>query len=194
MSRTDAYRALQLEVERIIDAEDTAFCASGLADYSYAISDDMDEIIRNFRENYSSRRIGFQPFDHLDGDEIADAALKILSKEDFVNLILSHADAQDCDIYIQWNEIASVAIGEREYQIDVEAGTELAALIEACTPDERKDLLGRYFDGRSFLAYGRPCDRIIWKLAPAPFLEAIEPTLRAAGLTDPDDKTDEVQP
>lgn len=190
-NRTDAYRALQREIESIIDAEDEAFCERDLDDYSYAIDDDPDTLIRNFRDNYNSRRIGFQAFDHLTGDEIADAALKTLSKQSFADLILKHAEATDCDIYVQWNEVASVSIGEYEYQIDVDSESKLAALIEACSPEERTDLLGRHFDGGSFLAYGCPCDRIVWKVDPETFLEGIEPALRAAGLTDPDDDNGE---
>jgi hypothetical protein len=182
-----AYKALRDELNDIVEAQDKAFVEGDLTAYMECSENGPEETLRYFRENYGSRRIGFQPFDHLDGDEIATAALKVLTKRALADLILTACDATDCDYYIQWNEMGSIGIGEEEYQIDVDPGSELSALIEACTPEERLDLLGRHFDGRSFLLYGRPCDRVIWKLDPQVFLTSIEPHLRAAGLVDPDD-------
>lgn len=189
-----AYLALEAKLSELTESADETFLENGLDGYSYVFDDDRDAILKNFRENYRSSRIGFQAFDHLTGDEIADAALKVMSVEAFTDLLLSHSEATDCDYYVQWNEIGSVSIGEYEHQIDTAGDDELIALVAACTQEELKML--RYQDwsrgksvvAGSFWTYGHPCDRIVWKVDPETLLEALEAPLRQAGLTDPDDK------
>lgn len=186
---TKAFLALESYLYSATEAEDQYWLDS-LPDYSYCL--EAGEVVRSFRENYSSRKIGFSPFDHLTGDEIADALLKSLSEEQLSVLLLKHSEAEACDYYVQWNEVGSVSIGETEHQIDVELndGSELANLINACTEAELESLRFQSHSGDhgSFWLYGNPCDRIIWKLDPETFLEEATPLLRAAGLVDPDER------
>lgn len=185
---SEAVEALISHLEELTEAADKNWLdnvedAGG--SYGCCLEDTEDQIIKDFRGNYRSKGIGFEPFDHLTGDEIADALLKSMPAEEFAGLVLKHCSVADCDYYVQWNEMASVQIGEMEYQIDVEEGTELKTLVDACTEAELKSI--RHYGSGAFLVYGNPCSRIIWKLDPETFLEAVAPMLRAAGLVDPDE-------
>jgi hypothetical protein len=186
--KSEAYNALRHHLDDLATREDEAF-EDRLENYGDLWDGcDEDEIVRDFRSNYRAKGIGFEPFDHLTGDEITDAVLPILGRKGLVDLLCEHAEPRTCDYYVQWNEVFSVQIGEMEYQIDVEPGTELEALYDACTPEERADLrFGKLGTDRSVLVYGNPCERIIWKLDPETFLEAVTSTLRQAGLVDPDE-------
>ena len=197
---SEAFLALRRHLDELCEQEDR-FWLENIDDqgeaYSVLHEDAEDEIVRSFRENYRSKGFGFKPFDTLTGDEIADDLLGMMDKNKLTDLILKHTTAQACDYYVQWNEVASAQVGETEYQIDVEAGSELATLAWACTPEELKALRFQRRDHHalsvvsgSFWVYGYPCDRLIWKLDPETFLEEIEPMLRdsaRAGLkVDPD--------
>lgn len=188
---SDAFLALESFLTDACQAEDRSWLDCP-PDYIHCL--EAEEVVRSFRENYTSRKMGFSPFDHLSGDEIADALLKTVDEEKLSSLLLTHAEAEPCDYYTQWNEVGSVSIGETEHQIDVETDTELSALVDACTEAELKALHYRCGYGHQnyghFNVYGSPCDRLIWKLDPETFLEAATPLLRAAGLVDPDEATE----
>jgi hypothetical protein len=183
---SQAYIDLQSEINDIVDSLDEMFLENRAEAFEECI--ELDEVPDYFKENYRSNGVGFQPFDHLSSEEILQAALTQLSKEEFGELILKHSTPIEANYYVQWNEMFSFIIGEEEYQIDFTPDSRLASLIEDCTPEEREELFGKNFNGRSFYAYGNPCERLIWRLDAKSFLSEIEPVLRAAGLTDPDDE------
>lgn len=166
---SDMVAEIRHEIDRISEQYDDDFCEHRLDDYADCIAD-ADDIIRNFKSNYSSRSIGIKEHDDLNADEILERLQRRLTKKQIVALLLDCSNPETCDIYVHWNEIASVQIGEMEYQIDVEYHEDLKNLIAQATDDEIEQAGA---DRDSFLVYGYPCDRIIWKLDPETLLERL---------------------
>lgn len=161
------YNDLPKSITRIIDDivdrldDETADCLA--SDYAYYLTDEADirECLNNFESNYSSRSIGFIPHDDLTGKEIREA----LSNDDLLWSLIKNSSEVIAlnDIYTQWNEINSLIMGEYDYEIDPTDYPDLAAALAA-----------EGLDQDSILAYGRPCERLILKLDPKAFLEALD--------------------
>jgi hypothetical protein len=179
MKHSEAYRNLRAEVERIVESCDQTWIEN-LSDYTYLLEDHEDEIIKNFKDNYSSRSIGLIEFDDIDGDEMVAMLLKTITKQALTALLIDSSECIECDYYVQWNEIASVSIGEMEYQVDVENEPTLKVLMAQCTDEELKE--AGIKDPDSFLVYGMPCDRLIWKVDPEILLARVAPYLKRAQL------------
>jgi hypothetical protein len=167
-AESELVRDIRHEIERIVDEEDKRFEDYACDQYEGCI--DLDDVIKDFESNYSSRSIGLTPWDGYDGAELVAALKTKLDTDQIQSLIFECAEPQTCDYYIQWNEVASVPVGEQEYQIDIDDHEDLKDLVAKATDAELKEL--RIRDG-SVLAYGNPCERIIWKLDVGIFLEAV---------------------
>lgn len=168
-AHSDIVRELEREVERIVDVED-GFFEERLDDYSDCI--DESEVLRNFLDNYSSGSIGIKELDDLSAEDILELArTRLGGDQKVVDLILECSEAEASDYYVKWNEVASVPIGEMEYQIDVSDHADLEALIAQAT-DEELSAAG-INDRDSFMGYGRPCERVIWKLDAEMLLERL---------------------
>lgn len=166
-SKTELNRDIRHAVDSIVESLDDIFDPETYADVMLDPSNsDLDDIIRNFRDNYRTPSLGYVEGDELDGDELADALIKSIGREELVRLIAQHSEYITSDYYVKWNEMDSVQIGEYEYEIDVADHPELAELIAQATdadwPSENRD---------SFLAYGHPCDRVIACLDAESFLQ-----------------------
>ncbi len=181
MLNKDLVRQLERAVDEITNHYDETFCEN-LNDYEYLLEDQDEQIIKDFESNYSSRGLGFVDNDELDGAEVIAAFRdRRFTDSDIVRVLLGAAECEPCDIYIHYNEIASVSIGEYEHQIDVEGHPELKDLIAAATDEELK--AARIEDRDSFYAYGNPCDRIIWKVDPKIVLEKLNAVKPRAKLS-----------
>jgi desulfoferrodoxin (superoxide reductase-like protein) len=152
-------KKIQAAVWELVEMYDNDFDPSFYADCG--LDQDADEVLKTFIENYSSRSIGLSEFDTLEADEVLSKLKLTLKTETIAELILKHCDLITADYYTQWNEMYSVQVGEVEHQIDVEYYPHLVELIAQATDEE---LVEARAERDSFLAYGNPCDRVIWKL------------------------------
>lgn len=177
---TELIRDLRSEVDRVVEREDEYWGeSSSLNDYFDEC--DRDEVLKRFSENYTTRQIGFIDRDQMGGEEML-AALRGagLSAAQIYNLIMTFCEAvARNDIYDHWNDIATVGIGEMEYQIDVSDHPALADLITQATDEELRE--AGIKDRQSFLAYGRPCELVALKLDAKAFLEATNEILGPEG-------------
>lgn len=166
--RDELFSKLDDVIETIIDQYDESWADYGLESYANLIDDvDADEIIKQFEDNCTHECRG--RFGELSMEEII-STIKAhgYDRDDIARLIIDHSEAEACnDIYIQWNEIFSVTIGEYEHQIDFEYHEDLTDIIKTMSPRdiqlyEKKsgfDLSGDYEH-----VCGRPCERVIFKL------------------------------
>jgi hypothetical protein len=158
------FKALRSVLNDITEAQDQSWldCEH---DYRYLIEDDLDAVIKQFSENYSSKKIGFIEFDDLTGEQITER----VSHEILVRALLEHSEFEPCDYYIQWNEIGSISIGETEHLIDVESeGPELhkcLAMMSDADLEKFYQWTGYLKVKReSFFVYGNPCERLVLKV------------------------------
>lgn len=154
-------------VDEIVEREDQNWLDNLSDDYNYLMignDSDTDQVLKNFVSNYSSPSIGKVKNDDLTGEE-----LRVLLGDDLLlELIRACSAAEPSDYYVKWNEIASLTIGEQEYQIDLGYYPELSRALKAEGIDA----------GESFFAFGSPCDRLIMRLDAKAFLKAANKELK----------------
>lgn len=163
MSNSKFVRNDNREVENYIndlvdelDREWLDNCHEG--DGYYFCDVDAGELLKNFKDNYSAKTHGLVFGDNLTAEEIIFA----IGGAAVVKLIKETSSVESCDYYIQHNEMASVQIGEVDYEILREDHP------DAFTPE----------DGDSKEIYGNPCERLILKLDPAEFLEGFAAVMK----------------
>ncbi len=121
---------------------------------------DSNTIVENFLSNYTSRSIGIKNFDELDASQIRE---KFNDDSKLIDIIQDNSSLEPCDYYTQWNEMASIPMGEIEHTIELEHYPELEQLI-------RKSKSNWAVSSGQLSAMGNPCDRLILKLDVESFL------------------------
>lgn len=165
----DLIRDIEFEVAAIVDRLDEQWIES-IDDYDYLIADeDPDTIIAEFCSNYVPDYIDDESIDT--GSELIAEFLKLgLTKEQVVDLIIQSCDLDAAGIYKRTNELYSCIIGEFEYEIYVNDYEHLESLISQATDEELK---AANVKRDSFLAYGNPCDRVVWIVDPNRLMDSL---------------------
>lgn len=152
---TERAREIERAVEEIIEIMDKQWEEDRIGTYDDLIMDvDDDDILM------AAQEAGLMTFmETVSGADIPDAvvarALKLSSEFHSTNRL-----------HTMSGEIYSLPIGEVEYEISIDDHEELAALIDTATHEELVEV--RCFSALnvikygSFLAYGRPCERLVW--------------------------------
>jgi hypothetical protein len=162
-------RAIRNLVNEIGDRHDEQWLENTDGDDDILFDIEPEDILRDFKENYRTPSIGIIDYDGLDGDEIIE--LFGVNVDRLVSLIKENCSTVSCDYCTQWDEMASVQIGEVEHQIDVYDEPELKALFDGLSDNELAAI--GYKDRDIVTFYGNPCDRLILKLDAEAFLESV---------------------
>lgn len=170
---------IKAEIDRITDGFDRDFDETVNEVFGYLIEETDDtDLLKAFERNFSAKRHNDLDFLPETYDEMEDgpALLAFLEergveKETIAVWIRQLSEAETADYYIQYNEVHSVQLGEYQYEIDVEYHPELRALIDRATETEIK-LAKAQREG--FAAYGRPGERVIWKVDAKAFVEKVK--------------------
>jgi hypothetical protein len=182
----DLFSELKSEIDRICDTEDNFYCDNIHDRFDGELIGWMesDEIIENFKREYSSSSLMLKPLDSLNADSIIDLLESLDNTEDDIAAyLMRHTTIETAGYRIVSNEIGSILIGETEHQIDVEYYADLKAILDQLSDDDLAEFnksRSSYskVDRDSFCICGNPCERAVAVLDPESLLESLADDLK----------------
>lgn len=165
----DLVREIELEVERLTEAEDQAFEENVDSVYGYMVGEvDQDEILNNINRSWS--------WDGRSWVEIEGETAKILGKtwkDRLVGLLVNHSTAETAGFRCLSNEIFSIPLGELEHEIPIDQGSDLSDLLGRANKETLKIFDG-IVSGEYLLVSSTPAARISWRIDLSAFLDELE--------------------
>ena len=190
-AQVELFERIRDLIDEQVEAMDRSFCDDSVEClYFDILADDREGVLGGFLTNYrESECIAKICFNASAKQEGAEAIREALANDELlIDLLIEHSSVEPLDdIYIQWNELTSLQVGEYEHQLDIDSSycPELTTIL-AGMDDSDINTYNRWHGcsynqlSRGYMwVIGRPCERVILKLDDESFESAVKSELKS---------------